>query len=112
MREYVASGKVYLIHRDFPLPNHAHARDAATYACASARINKYEEVCSALFSPPAGFLGGEWKKWKEPWLQFLSPPELNKVRGAGQGSQDRGGDRSGRRASARKSGLPRLLPWR
>ena len=53
MRDYVAKGKVYLIHRDFPLPQHTHAKMAAYYAEAAARLNKYEEVCAALFSQQA-----------------------------------------------------------
>jgi protein-disulfide isomerase len=78
MREYVASGKVYLIHRDFPLTNHAHAREAASYACASARINKYEEVCSALFSQQSSWsVSGNVDA---AVASVLSPPELNKVR--------------------------------
>ena len=47
--DYVAKGKVYLMHRDFPLPMHAHAREAACYACAAGRIGKYEAACSVLF---------------------------------------------------------------
>jgi protein-disulfide isomerase len=50
MRDYVAKGKVYLIHRDFPLPQHRYAKLAAYYADAAVRLNKYEEVCAALFS--------------------------------------------------------------
>jgi len=53
VRDYVATGKVYLVHRDFPLPNHPHAREAACLANAAARVNKYEEVCAALFSQQA-----------------------------------------------------------
>jgi protein-disulfide isomerase len=51
MNDYVKQGKVYLIHRDFPLTMHQHARQAATYADACLRVNheKYEQVCSALF---------------------------------------------------------------
>jgi protein-disulfide isomerase len=78
MREYVASGKVYLIHRDFPLPNHAHAREAACYANASARVNKYEEVCSALFSRQASWSASG--NVEEALVSVLSPSELTKVR--------------------------------
>src|SRR3712207_1847048 len=46
---YVKSGKVYLVHRDFPLPNHAHARTAATWAGAAARVGKFEQVADALY---------------------------------------------------------------
>jgi protein-disulfide isomerase len=48
-QDYVIAGKVYLVHRDFPLPIHAHAREAACYACAAGRIGKYEQACDVLF---------------------------------------------------------------
>src|SRR5437899_12092644 len=32
MDNYVATGKVYLVHRDFPLPMHNHSREAARWA--------------------------------------------------------------------------------
>jgi len=48
---YVVSGKVYLIHRDFPLEQiHKHARLAARYANAAARIGKFEKVETALYA--------------------------------------------------------------
>jgi protein-disulfide isomerase len=48
--EYVNSKKkVYLIHREFPLPMHTFARTAASYACAAERLGKYEQVGDALF---------------------------------------------------------------
>jgi protein-disulfide isomerase len=46
---YVNTGKVYLIHRDFPLPMHAYSRLAASYARAAAHIGKFEAVEQALF---------------------------------------------------------------
>jgi protein-disulfide isomerase len=45
----VASGKVRIIYRDFPLPQHQYARKAAQYAGAAARIGRYERICDALF---------------------------------------------------------------
>jgi protein-disulfide isomerase len=48
---YVASGKVYLVHRDFPLEQtHKYAREAARYANAAARIGKFEKVEEALYA--------------------------------------------------------------
>jgi protein-disulfide isomerase len=44
MDDYVTSGKVYLIHRDYPLPMHAYSRVAARYARAAAQIGKVEPV--------------------------------------------------------------------
>jgi protein-disulfide isomerase len=49
MKDYVATGKVYLIHREFPLPTHPYSRLAAAYASAAARIGKYQEVSDRLF---------------------------------------------------------------
>ncbi len=49
INDYVASGKVYLIHRDFPLPMHPYSMDAARWANAAARIGRFESVDSALF---------------------------------------------------------------
>ncbi len=49
MKDYVATGKVYLIHREFPLPGHPYSRLAAAYATAAARVGKYEEVADRLF---------------------------------------------------------------
>ncbi|MGC1107138.1 MAG: thioredoxin domain-containing protein [Candidatus Acidiferrales bacterium] len=46
---YVAEGKVYLVHRDFPLPMHQYSRQAARWVNAAARIGKFEAVERALF---------------------------------------------------------------
>jgi Thioredoxin len=46
---YVAEGKVYLIHRDFPLQEHVYSRQAARWVNAAARIGKFEAVERALF---------------------------------------------------------------
>ena len=77
MRDYVTPGKAYLIYKEFPLPMHQHAREAAAYACASARIGKYEQVADALFqSQPV---------WEEKGNVFqavasvLSPADQKKV---------------------------------
>jgi protein-disulfide isomerase len=49
MDNYVTTGKVYLIHRDFPLPMHAYSKVAARYARAAAEIGKIEPVERALY---------------------------------------------------------------
>jgi protein-disulfide isomerase len=49
MDNYVSTGKVYLIHRDFPLPMHAHSKVAAQYSRAAAQIGKLEPVEEVLF---------------------------------------------------------------
>jgi protein-disulfide isomerase len=49
VENYVNTGKVYLIHRDFPLPMHAYSRLAAQYGTAAAHIGKLEPVERVLF---------------------------------------------------------------
>jgi protein-disulfide isomerase len=49
MDNYVTTGKVYLVHRDFPLSMHAYSRVAAQYSRAAAQLGKFEPVEQALF---------------------------------------------------------------
>jgi len=46
---YVATGKVYLVHRDFPLPMHPYSHQAARWATAAAKIGRFQDVDAALF---------------------------------------------------------------
>src|ERR1700681_4456327 len=78
MDNYVSTGKVYLIHRDFPLPMHAHSRVAAQYSRAAAQIGKLEPVQEVLFQ--------NQEKWEQSGdvdgtvASVLSPAEMAKVR--------------------------------
>jgi protein-disulfide isomerase len=47
--DYVASGKVYLIHHDFPLPMHKYGFEAARWANAAARVGEFSAVEGALY---------------------------------------------------------------
>jgi protein-disulfide isomerase len=49
MDNYVDNNKVYMVHRDFPLPMHAYSRIAASYARAACHIGKCDAVEQALF---------------------------------------------------------------
>ena len=51
--QYVSTGKVKLIHRDFPLPSHAHARIAARYANAAGELGYYDIVVNQIFRTQA-----------------------------------------------------------
>lgn len=55
INDYVASGKVYLVHHDFPLaiPAHIYSYQAARWTTAAAEIGKFEEVDGALFDNQA-----------------------------------------------------------
>jgi protein-disulfide isomerase len=78
VENYVNTGKVYLIHRDFPLPMHAYSKVASRYGVAAARIGKFEPVEQVLFQK------------QEVWEQsgdvdgtvagVLSAAEMTKVR--------------------------------
>ena len=78
MDNYVSTGKVYLIHRDFPLPMHAHSQVAAQYSRAAAQIGKFEAVDQALFQ--------NQEKWEQTGdvdgtvAAVLSAAEKSKVR--------------------------------
>lgn len=78
MDNYVSTGKVYLVHRDFPLPMHAYSRVAARYARAAAEIGKIEPVEKALFE--------NQDKWEQTGdvdgtlAAVLSSAEMVKVR--------------------------------
>jgi protein-disulfide isomerase len=78
MDNYVTTGKVYLIHRDFPLPMHAHSRVAAQYSRAAAQIGKFEPVEQALFQ--------NQERWQQTGdvdgtvASVLSAAEMTKVR--------------------------------
>lgn len=53
--DYVASGKVYLVHRDFPLAGHSHSGQAARWANAAARVGKFDAAESALYDNQASW---------------------------------------------------------
>ncbi len=48
--DYVATGKVYLVHHDFPLEMHPYSHKAAYYADAAAAIGHFEAVERVLFT--------------------------------------------------------------
>ena len=78
MDNYVSTGKVYFIHRDFPLPMHAHSQVAAQYSRAAAHLGKLEPVEKVLFD--------NQDKWEQTGdvdgtvASVLSPAEMTKVR--------------------------------
>ena len=78
MDNYVSTGKVYFIHRDYPLPMHAYSRIAARYGRAAAQIGKFEPVEQTLFQ--------NQEKWEQTGdvdgtvAGVLSAAEMAKVR--------------------------------
>lgn len=55
--QYVDTGKVRIVHRDFPLPQHPHARLAARYANAAGELGEYDKVFRRLFETQAQWSG-------------------------------------------------------
>jgi len=76
---YADSGKIYIVHRDFPLPMHAYSRIAASYARAACHIDnvKCQAVETALFD--------NQEKWeingdvKGTVAAALTPADMKKV---------------------------------
>jgi protein-disulfide isomerase len=78
MQDCVASGKVRIVYRDYPLQQHPYARKAAEYADAAARIGRYERVCDTLFRTQE-----EWGRTGDvegTVAKDLSPAEMARVR--------------------------------
>jgi protein-disulfide isomerase len=79
IKDYVNTGKAYLISREFPLDikEHKYSREAAANAAAAARIGKYDAVSDALFRNQSS-----WGKTGKVWdtvAAALSPDERKKV---------------------------------
>jgi protein-disulfide isomerase len=74
---YVAAGKVYLVHRDFPLPMHAYSHQAARWANAAAKIGKFQDIDAALFDNQAAWgADGNIEKFV---AGALSPTDFKRV---------------------------------
>jgi protein-disulfide isomerase len=79
VRDYVQTGKAYLIFREFPLsiPAHVYSRQAAAVAVAAARVGKYQAVSDALFRYQVAW-SASGKYW-EAVAGVLTPEEQKKV---------------------------------
>ena len=81
INDYVNTGKIYMVHRDFPLPMHAYSRIAANYSRAAAHIGRNDVVETALFQ--------NQEKWevtgdiKSVVASVLTPAEMKKVQALG-----------------------------
>jgi protein-disulfide isomerase len=73
--DYVVTGKVYWVHHDFPI--HNHAAEAAKWADAAAAIGKFQEVENALYTNQDSW-GASGNI--EPFVaNVLSPAQLKRV---------------------------------
>jgi protein-disulfide isomerase len=77
-KEFIATGKVRLIHRDFRLPQFQYSKTATRYANAAGQIGKYDVVARQLFETQP-----EWSQNGDvdgAVAKVLSPAEIDQVR--------------------------------
>ena len=75
---FVDTGKVRVVHRDFPLPQHPYSKLAARYANAAGETGHYSEAVAQLFKTQ-----GQWAangNITAALAQVLSPAEMEKIR--------------------------------
>lgn len=76
--DFVATGKVQLLHRDYPLPQHQHSKLAMHFANAAGEIGKYDVVANQLFvTQPQWAADGNVEA---AVAKVLSPADLEKVK--------------------------------
>jgi protein-disulfide isomerase len=76
-RDYILTGKAYLVSHEFPLTMHRYSREAAAYATAAARLGKYQPVGDALFRDQPAW-GNSGKVW-DTVASALNPSEQKQV---------------------------------
>ena len=77
VKDYVNTGKAYLVYRYFPLPQHTYGRKAAELVCACAEMGKYAPAADLLFAKQ-----NQWSldgKLNETLASVLSPAEQKKL---------------------------------
>ncbi len=78
MENYVSTGKVYLVHHDFPLPMHSHGREAARWANAAAQAGVFEKAEEALYAKQETWAANG--NIEAVLAAALTPAEMKKVR--------------------------------
>jgi protein-disulfide isomerase len=78
IEDYCNTGKVYLLHHDFPWPQHAYARQTARWGLAAAVIGKYETVSEALYTKQESIAANG--NIEAAVAEVLSPAELKKLK--------------------------------
>ena len=77
LKDYVISGKAYVVSHEFPLAMHPYSRAAANLATAAAQVGKYQAVADALFRHQQEW-GANGKVW-DTVASVLTPAEQQKV---------------------------------
>jgi protein-disulfide isomerase len=79
IQDYVANGKVYLVHHDFPLQMHTYSGQAARWANAAAMIGQFQDVDAALFDNQAKWpVDGDIEKYI---VGAISPANFKRIQG-------------------------------
>jgi len=78
MQTYIPAGKVYYVHRDFPLSMHSHSREAARWASAAALAGVFETAEQTLYSKQDEW--GSTGKIEDALSSAISPTDMKKVR--------------------------------
>jgi protein-disulfide isomerase len=78
MDNYVAAGKVFLVHRDFPLPMHSYSHEAARWANAAAEAGQFEAAEHALYDKQDDW--GSTGKIEATLAAALAPGDMKKIR--------------------------------
>src|SRR3984893_10353898 len=78
MDNYVAAGKVFLVHRDFPLPMHSYSHEAARWANAAAEAGQFEAAERALYNKQDDW--GSTGKIEATLAAALAPADMKKIR--------------------------------
>jgi protein-disulfide isomerase len=78
MKDYVVPGKVFVIYRYFPLQMHPFGHPCAEFACAAARIGRYQKVADALFAQQASI--SQTGNVEAVVNSVLTPTEARKVK--------------------------------
>jgi len=78
--DYVQTGKVKLIHRDYPLPMHPKARLAARYANAAGTLGQYEIAVAQIFRTQAAW--SQSGDVQTQLAQVLPPDVMDRIRTA------------------------------
>jgi protein-disulfide isomerase len=78
IKEYCDTGKIYFIHRDFPLQGHQFSREAARWVLAAATFGKNEQLTEQFFRTQASW--APTGNIEQVAAGVLSPAEIAKAK--------------------------------
>ena len=78
INNYIAAGKVYYVHRDFPLPMHSHSREAARWANSAAIAGVFQTAEQTLYAKQDDW--GSTGRIDDALASTISAADMKKVR--------------------------------